>query len=334
MYEEVKDPKIMQITAKENGAPYSAIIEIITKCNFNCEHCYIPEHTEEMPVADVLNIVDQLYDIGVFEITLTGGEIVLHSCFMDIVRYIRKKGMSLALMSNVSMLSEKQIKEIAELHVNAVSTTLFSLNERTNDIITGKKESKDIVMQKVLLLKQYGVKVDIKVPIMQKNYEDYADISTFCEKEGIKISYSVAITARTNGDKKPLEFGLCQEQLNHFIEENDKNSKNKYKRYEREEDLCAAVATNIAIDVHGNVSPCNSFPYKYGNVFNNSLYDIWYILPERQKLKEIKKGDCKQCIECSLNQICTRCPGLAYADNDNLYDCSEWDRMLAIARSV
>ena len=44
MYEEVKDPKIMQITAKENGAPYSAIIEIITKCNFNCEHCYIPEH--------------------------------------------------------------------------------------------------------------------------------------------------------------------------------------------------------------------------------------------------------------------------------------------------
>lgn len=54
----------------------------------------------------------------------------------------------------------------------------------------------------------------------------------------------------------------------------------------------------------------------------------------KTKLKEIKKGDCKQCIECSLNQICTRCPGLAYADNDNLYDCSEWDRMLAIARSV
>lgn len=333
MYEEVKDSNIKQI-AKENGTPYSAIIEIITKCNFNCEHCYIPEHTEEMAYVKILNIVNQLYDIGVFEITLTGGEIVLHSSFMDIVRYIRKKGIRLILMSNVSMLSEKHIKEIAELHVNSISTTLFSLNERTNDLITGKKQSKDIVIQKVLLLKQYGVKVDIKVPIMKKNYEDYTDILDFCKKNGIEISYSVAITARTNGDRKPLEFGLCQEQLNHFMEENDKKSKNSYKRYENEEYLCSAVATNISIDVCGNVSPCNSFPYIYGNVFKNSLYDIWYILPERQRLKEIKKGDCKQCIECSLNQKCTRCPGLAYADRGNLYDCSEWDRMLAIARSI
>lgn len=81
----------IQDMATQNDFPYSAIIEILTKCNFACEHCYLPEHTETMKYKDIVNIVDQLYALGVFEITLTGGEIVLHPLFMDIISYIRKK---------------------------------------------------------------------------------------------------------------------------------------------------------------------------------------------------------------------------------------------------
>ncbi|MDE6052702.1 MAG: SPASM domain-containing protein, partial [Lachnospiraceae bacterium] len=213
-----------------------------------------------------------------------------------------------------------------------VSTTLFSMNNQINDSITKYVNSSDIVLKNVLLLKEYGIKVDVKVPIMKKNYKEYALIADFCKKYSIDINYSVAITKRTNGDEKPLEYGLCQEQLNEFIDKNDLKSKHVYEEYKKEEYLCKAVGRSMAIDVYGNVYPCNSFLYKYGNVYNDSVYDIWYNLPERQKLKQIKKKDIKKCIECEMNTVCTRCPGLAFSENGNIYDCSEWSKKLAIAR--
>ena len=88
----------------------------------------------------------------------------------------------------------------------------------------------------------------------------------------------------------------------------------------------------MSIDVHGNVYPCNSFLYLYGNIFSNSLFDIWYNLPERKNLKQIKKKDLKKCIKCEMNTICTRCPGLAYSEIGNIYDCSKWSNKISIAR--
>ena len=329
---EILDTINIQNMATQYNFPYSAIIEIITKCNFVCEHCYIPEHIEEMKYKQIINIIDQLYELGAFEITLTGGEIALHSSFMDIVSYIRKKGLSLVLMSNVSLFSESMIKELAKLHINSVSTTLFSMDNQINDSITKYTNSAETVLKNVLLLKKYGIKVDIKVPIMKKNYEGYSKIAYFCKNNNIPINYSVAITKRTNGDEKPLEFGLCQEELNKFINKNDPSSKHNCKEYEKEEYLCKAVGRSMSIDVHGNVYPCNSFLYLYGNIFSNSLFDIWYNLPERKKLKQIKKKDLKKCIKCEMNTICTRCPGLAYSEIGNIYDCSKWSKKLAIAR--
>ena len=330
---EVTDTLNIQAMAIKDDFPYSATIEIITKCNFHCEHCYIPNHTEEMKYADVLDIIDQLYDLGVFEVVLTGGEIALHSSFMDIVRYIRKKGLSLVLMSNTSLFSEKMIKEIAELHVNSVSTTLFSMNDKINDSITKHYNSAEMVLKKVQLLRSYGINTDIKVPIMKKNWKDFRQILDFCESNNIGIDYSVTITKRTNGDEVPLIFGLCQEELNQFIDENDLKLKSIRKEYNRDDYLCKAVGMNLALDVYGNVFPCNSFPYKYGNVFENSLYDIWYNRSERQKLKQIKKKDVEKCDGCKMNTICSRCPGLAFSENGGIYEGAEWNKKLAIARS-
>ena len=140
----------------------------------------------------------------------------------------------------------------------------------------GGRLTAETVLKNVLLLKKYGIKVDIKVPIMKKNYEGYSKIAYFCKNNNIPINYSVAITKRTNGDEKPLEFGLCQEELNKFINKNDPSSKHNCKEYEKEEYLCKAVGRSMSIDVHGNVYPCNSFLYLYGNIFSNSLFDIWY----------------------------------------------------------
>lgn len=320
--------------AIEDDFPYSAIIEILTKCNFNCKHCYIPEHVKEMDYETVISIVDQLYDLGIFEITLTGGEVAVHSSFMDIVRYIRKKGIKLELMSNASLFTKEIIDELAGMAVS-VSTTLFSMNGEVNDSITKYRNSNEKVLHNVLYMKEKGMKVDIKVPVMKMNYTQYEKIDEFCKEHDITLTYSVAITPRTNGDDKPMEFALDQEELNLFICKHDRASIDNLIDYNEEgkKYLCSAVGNNLGIEVNGDVFPCNSFHYKYGNVHQNSLQEIWYELPERKKLKSIKKSDLLCCSSCKLNNMCVRCPGLAYTGDGDLGKCSNWDRMIAIAKA-
>lgn len=320
--------------ATEDDFPYSAMIEIITKCNFNCEHCYIPEHVREMEYETIISIVDQLYDLGVFEITLTGGEVAVHSSFMKIVRYIRCKGIKLELMSNASLFTEEVMDELAEMAVS-VSTSLFSVDTEINDSITKSKNSAQKVIQNVLYMKKKGMKVDIKVPVMKKNYVEYEEIDKLCKENDITLTYSVAITPRTNGDEKPMEFALCQKELDFFIGKHDRATVNSFRDFQSESSnyLCSAVGNKLSVEVDGDVFPCNSFRYFYGNIYKNTLREIWHELPERQYLKTIKKSDLKGCELCKLNNLCVRCPGLAYTGDGDFGKCSEWDRMIALAKS-
>lgn len=172
--------------ATKLNLPYSASIEIITKCNFKCEHCYIPEHTEEMSYSTIVSIVDQLKELGVFEIMLTGGEIVMHKEFMEVVKYIRKKGMRTILFSNISLLSEEQIRELAEIYITEISTSLFSLEDAINSSITKTMNSTKMVLDKVRLIKKYNIPLEIKVPVMKKTYVVFQRSSNFVSKTRLK----------------------------------------------------------------------------------------------------------------------------------------------------
>lgn len=318
--------------AIEHDIPYSASIELLTKCNFRCEHCYIPQHNKEMEFNTVIDIIDQLKMLGVFEIMLTGGEIVLHKSFMDIVRYMRKLGIRVILFSNISLLTEEQVAELASLYITEISTSLFSVDDDINSSITKIKNSAKVVMDKALLIKKYNISLEIKVPVMKKNKDSFPKIKQFCDENGIKISHSVAITSRTNGDVTPHDYALCQEELSQFMEKNDKAARERIHVWNEmgENYLCDAVGNNLHVDVYGNVYPCISFPYKYGNIYMDSLSSIWYESKERRFLKGIKRKDLLECKICNYNNVCQRCPGLAYFEQNNLLGCSEWDKKISI----
>ncbi|MDY5101805.1 MAG: radical SAM protein [Agathobacter sp.] len=335
MSEFIHDIDLEELATKKD-MPYSASIEILTKCNFKCEHCYIPHHTEEMKYDVIINIVNQLKELGVVELMITGGEIALHKHFMDIVRYVRKLGIRLILFSNISLLNEDQIKVLSELYITEISTSLFSLNDKINSSITGVENSGEKVIENALLIRKYNIPLEIKVPIMKKNRKSYKEIEKFCDNNGIKITYTTAITSKTDGNCAPCEFALCQKELNEFILKNDPSSMEVTQNYSEicNDYVCKAVGSNLHIDVKGHVYPCISFPYVYGSILEDSLEEIWYKSNARKVLKNIRKGELTGCVQCDLNNVCLRCPGLAYSEQKSLLGCSILDKKLAISRKT
>lgn len=67
---------------------YRAIIELTTLCNFNCKHCFLEQHTNYgLSTEEIIKIIDELREFGVYELQFTGGEIFLRTDIMDIIRY-------------------------------------------------------------------------------------------------------------------------------------------------------------------------------------------------------------------------------------------------------
>ena len=144
--------------AAENGTLTVATIELLTKCNWRCQHCYLPSHVDEGLSKNVIfDVLDQLRDLGCFELALTGGEIFYREDCMDIIRKARELGFSVFLLTNISMLDESKIKELADLYISNISCSIFSLDEDIHDSITGVKGSLRKALENIMLIKKFNI---------------------------------------------------------------------------------------------------------------------------------------------------------------------------------
>src|SRR4030095_7190721 len=76
----------------DEHAPFSAMIEISDRCNEVCVHCYqIQGRKGEMSTEEIKTVLDELADMGVLFLTLSGGEPTLRKDFLDIVRHARER---------------------------------------------------------------------------------------------------------------------------------------------------------------------------------------------------------------------------------------------------
>ena len=64
-------------------------IELTSKCNERCIHCYIPHEDKLYNIDNNLyfQTIKQLKDIGIISISLSGGEPMLHPNFLEFLKY-------------------------------------------------------------------------------------------------------------------------------------------------------------------------------------------------------------------------------------------------------
>src|SRR5689334_9246555 len=76
--------------------PVYVVWEVTLKCDLACRHCGSRagrERDDELTTEECLDLVDQMADMGVKEVSLIGGEAYLREDWTDILRRIRARGM-------------------------------------------------------------------------------------------------------------------------------------------------------------------------------------------------------------------------------------------------
>ena len=315
------------IEADQRKAHLKSIqFELTSRCNERCIHCYIPNSKKDkgtdMSFKQICDIIDQFADMGGIHISLSGGEVLLHKDIIDIIQYCRKKDMEICILSNLTSLSDKQIRHIKEANVSYIQTSLYSMNPEIHDTITTIKGSQVRTKNALEKLVAADIPVQISCPLMKANKDSYKEVLKYAQSLQIKAFSDYIMMGRADLSKDNLTNRLSlseTEKVIRDIMENDLDyhrwikEKRAYlpeidkQRYAKQA-LCGAGLNNICISSNGDLYPCPGWQSLIvGNVNKSSLKDVWEKSEKLIQLRKITHADFPKCLNCEAQKYCTMC---------------------------
>ena len=301
--------------------------ELSSRCNERCIHCYIPNEKKntgfDMPKEKVMDLIDQLADMGGLHVTFSGGEAFLHKDLIELVRYARNKDLQVSILSNLIALKDEQIKELHDLNISLIQVSLYSMDPEIHDTITTVKGSFEKSKAAIEKLVAADVPVQISCPIMKANRKGYDKVLKYAQSLKIKAQTDFIMMAQadfnTNNLANRLSIPETEELLRDIMEcdldYQESTLKLRPKSEEKAFDLerfkkqpvCGVGYDNCCITANGDVYPCAGWQSMVlGNVYKQSLLEIW----ENDKLNELRnitQASFPECLECEAADFCARC---------------------------
>ncbi|MBN2398994.1 MAG: radical SAM protein [Candidatus Aminicenantes bacterium] len=337
---------------REMPPPKSVSISITGKCNLKCNYCFYANEMvglKDLPAAIWLKFFAKLAEIGIMDISLTGGEALLRPDIFDLIDGIIANRMRYNILSNGTLIDEKLIKKFEHgkrrLRLDYIQVSIDgSCAEIHNKSRPGSFAK---AIRGLKLLKQTRFPVVVRVTINRHNLNDMDNIAKLLlEDIGLKSFATNEAMPIGSGCRSDAEITLTSKQKmaamatigrlqrrypGRLQAQAGPQAKRKmyaemvHARRTGEKPLtwtmgylsaCGCVFSKIDVLHDGSIVPCCMLPsLVLGNICSDSLLDIWYHHPTMIALRErrnIPMNTVPGCEDCEWNQFCNgSCPGLA-----------------------
>lgn len=300
---------------------HSCQIETTSRCNERCIHCYIPHELKNvvLPYKIIENVLQQLHDLGVMGLTLSGGEFFTHPDAEKILRKARELDFSFTILSNITLLTPKMIGVLKEVNPGLVQTSLYSVIPEEHDHITQLNGSCEKTKAAIDALIAANIPVQISCPVMKTNYHSYKEVLKYAYERNCKAQTDYVMMARYDFTTDNLAERLTLEQTEDLLKDIiqfDKDYLNSTDKpvsvVSREEwekrPFCGVGMDNLCIASDGIVYPCSGWQgMACGNVREQPIKDIWEKSPQLNELRHLTKSAIPQCYNCEDKQFCAPC---------------------------
>ncbi|KPA17654.1 radical SAM protein [Candidatus Magnetomorum sp. HK-1] len=323
-------------------SPTSVSLELTTKCNQKCIHCYNYWRSKNslnytLSKDELNRIIFDLKASEVMNLVITGGEPFY---FPDLLFYVIKKAqennIKCTVNSNLTLISSIIAKKLKEYQV-PVLTSLLSYKADLHDEITCSPGSYTRLINSLKLLKEHDVPLAMNMVVMNKNSDHVFETGEYVFQElGISHFYATIVRPSqrcSNYNKLELkpksvfqmlddllrlqyEYSISVDSLTTYplcLSEDSLKYKEIFDKHQ-----CTAGKSSCTVSAAGNIRPCGHSDIIYGNIFKGSLTNIW------QRMTEWRDGSllpvvCKSCRfvnKCSggCRMLCKYCGDIAGVD--------------------
>ena len=297
-------------------------IELTSRCNERCVHCYIPHENKTGDIAPALfhEILEQCKDMGVLNLTLSGGEPMLHKNFCDFLRKAKEYDFSINVLSNLTLLDEEIIEEMKANRISSVQVSLYSLNPEIHDSITRLNGSFYRTRDNILRLIENDIPLEISCPAMKQNRNCFGDVMKWAQERKCYATTDYIMMARydhtTDNLDNRLSLGDAGKIINEIITLDidyqelilADNFEVRESRDRSDDLVCGVCVASICMVANGNVYPCPGWQdYICGNVKEMFLNEIWNNSPKVKYLRGLRKKDFPKCKSCEYKGFCAMC---------------------------
>ncbi|MDZ7951214.1 nif11-class peptide radical SAM maturase 3 [Nostoc sp. DedQUE09] len=282
-----------------------AVWEITLKCNLACSHCGSRaghQRANELSPEEALNLVKQMAEVGIKEVTLIGGEAFLRPDWLEIAKAINEAGMLCGMTTGGYGISLETAHKMKEAGIRTVSVSIDGL-EATHDRLRGKKGSWKYAFKTMSHLREVGIYFGCNTQINRLSAPEFPCIYECIRDVGAR-AWQVQLTvpmgnAADNADILlqphelldiyPMLARVARRAYQEGVQLQAGNNIGYYGPYERllrgrgkEDDFsfwqgCGAGLSTLGIEADGAIKGCPSLPttaYTGGNIREHTLHDI------------------------------------------------------------
>lgn len=291
-------------------------LEVTKRCLFKCVHCYnqgLPTN-KEMSYEEICSVLDQMSDLGAYVVKITGGEPLLRDDFWKIIKYAKKKGFAIELLTTAALITEEIAKKLADFYCQ-VYITIYGMSNKTYKLITGV-EAFTRVRRAVEVMNKKRIPLTLKMVLLKDNFSDLPKLIKWQENMNIttlEICWRLSPSLKKDKMSVPFRYTLTKSQFEQLAE--------RYPRYvfpsprhvsyaKGHLPLCDLIirGERLSVNAYGEVSPCidikNTTTFRDKPIKEIFLNDPWFVGFRKWTFK-----DASRCRNCSVVDYCRPCLG-------------------------
>jgi len=308
--------------------PLSVQIDLTNKCNNNCIGCWCNSpllgnkamdsetKKKELPLELVKKLIDELDEMSVREVYLTGGgEPFMHPKIMEIIDYIKSKGIGCDMSTNFTLINKEKAEKLVDLGVDHMNISMWAGTPKTYIKTHPNKTDEDFYKIRKMLIYTANLKnkkgkkkpvINIYNVISNLNYNEIKEMIDFAflvKADSVDFTMMDPVEERTEilllnekqrcklikdinkvkdyVDKKNAELGveLKVNALDQFLRRvsNENSKEGKYDSDIVDTIPCYAGWTFARIMANGDIIPClKAHLFPMGNLYEKSFKEAWY----------------------------------------------------------
>lgn len=309
---------------------FSVLVELTYRCNLDCFFCYndLGLKGRALTTDQYRRFFEDLRDMQVLGLVLTGGEPLAHPDFLALGRHARELGFVVRIKSNGHAFRgalARRIKE--EVDPFVVELSLHGARAETHDRQTRVPGSFERLLANLREMVALGLRVKLNSTLTSWNEGEISEMYDLADTLGVRLNIGPEVTPRDDGDRSPLSISASPEGLRRLFEVQLSRARRagagtappRPEVHPDDEGLpvagdkhCGAGSSTVAVDPFGNVYPCVQWRRPLGNLHEQGIQEIWTTSPVLDDIRRLT-AEAKKVVDGygERGRLLAFCPGAA-----------------------
>lgn len=288
---------------------FSVLVELTYRCNLDCFFCYndLGLRGEPLRTGQYFAFFEELRDLQVLNLTLSGGEPLAHPDFLRLGARARELGFVVRVKSNGHALRGETARRLRdEVDPFLVEVSLHGATAATHDRQTRVPGSFDRLLANLREVLGLGLRIKINSTLTVWNEGEIEGMLALADSLGVPLQIDPEVTPRDDGDRDPQSISPTREGVarlfaiqiarSQAVSEGSGGAGGALAIGKGGDDgsqpvparkHCGAGSSGVAVDPYGNVYPCVQWRRAVGNLHRQSMTEIWAASAGLREVREL-----------------------------------------------